>query len=251
MTWAYSVATASGVASISGTTLTFSATPTGTVATNMAVTGTGILANTVILSGSGLVWTVTRSQTVTARAVSLISNRLTSTGGTEAAPDSLLAGADLVQAADATKAYRNGFNAWLLDIEIRYAGSFILFDNDSNIQIFGNSMTRSVNATGTPGGGGLIHGNRSNFIISTAATRIDLGPGNGPGILAGSTFICRRSNTSDPAPKITLSMTGRYDYPSVLMSQVVLAKVAIDALDICIGGSATSSAQKLYFGGAK
>jgi hypothetical protein len=92
MAWAYSTTTAIGTASISGSTMTFSAAPTGTVAAGQVVTGTGVAAGTVISFGSGLSWQVTPSQTVASTAVTCTTKILTATGGTQGSPNSFASG---------------------------------------------------------------------------------------------------------------------------------------------------------------
>jgi hypothetical protein len=57
-------------AAISGTTLTVSATTSGTLGVGGLLSGTGVTAGTTILSGSGSTWTVTPSQTVSSTTIS-------------------------------------------------------------------------------------------------------------------------------------------------------------------------------------
>lgn len=57
------VGSSSFTGSISGTTLTVTGTPTGTIAIGQVLSGTGITANTLITAGSGTSWTVSISQT--------------------------------------------------------------------------------------------------------------------------------------------------------------------------------------------
>jgi hypothetical protein len=160
---------------------------------------------------------------------------LTSTGATEGSPDSLLAGIAIVQAADSTKGYRSLLVAWLNDVEVRAGGSFIRFDADAQIDLRGSSFIN-------PGNGGVIHGYRSTYIISTTTARID-------GTLnfeTGSSFIVQRERPNDPNPRIVYKTSTRHDYPNIQAGSTP-AKVAIAGLDL-YGSLTGGQFLKLYFG---
>ncbi len=156
-----------------------------------------------------------------------LSGVLTSTGGTEAAPDSLLAGIDIVEAVAPTLAYRDGFVAWLNNVEVRYGGSAVIIDDDSCISMRGSSYLRPVNSAGATTAVTIIHGNRSVFQNAGTTARID----TVISFPAGSTVICRRQNPKDPSPRIRHMGTVRNDYFSVAAG-INLSKVDIAGVDI-------------------
>lgn len=163
---------------------------------------------------------------------------LSSSGATVSSPDSLLSGIAIAQASNGSIAYRSGFVAWLANTEIRVAsGSFIILDDDSQIELTGASFIN-------PQAGGVIHGNRSTLILSTNTNRID----GAADFETGSTFICRRQRPNDPSPKIVFRHTNRHDYP-VILSGSTPALVDIAGLDLYnVGGQ--SGYYKMYFGRA-
>lgn len=164
-------------------------------------------------------------------------NVLTSTGGTEGTPDSLLAGIAAVQAADAARGYRNGYVAWLDAVEVRVAaGSFIILDDDGQFELRTSSFIN-------PQTGGVIHGNRSTLVFLTSTSRFDSAAGLG----TGSTFICRRTRPQDPSPKIIYRNTARMDYPNIVSSSVP-AKVDIAGLDLYNAAGTGGGYLKMYFG---
>lgn len=159
---------------------------------------------------------------------------LTSTGGTESAPDSLLEGIAIVQAADATRGYRNGPLAWLNNVEVRAGGSFIRLDPDSQIELRGSSFIN-------PQTGGVMHDYRCTLIISTTTQRIDAALD----FEAGSTLLTRRLRPNDPNPRIVYNTNTQHRYP-LMMRDVVQAKVAIDGLDLY--GLQNAGNALLFFG---
>jgi hypothetical protein len=161
---------------------------------------------------------------------------LTSTGGTEASPDSLLEGIDIVEAADATKGYRDGFVGWLTDVRVNAGGSFIVIDDDAMIELIDAAYL-------DPSNGGVIHGNRSKLILSTNVNRIDAASD----FQSGSTLICRRERPQDPSPQIVYRTSARNDYPTILGGSSP-AKVDIQGLDLY--GVTSKSSHKVYFGNA-
>lgn len=169
---------------------------------------------------------------------------LTSTGATEASPDSLLAGIAIVQAADATRAYHNGFIAWLNNVQIIYVNSFVIVDDDSTTELRGTTFFASGGAVG------LILGNRSTLIVATSSS-----PGVGltttnVGFPSGSTIIARRQNLNDPSPRIIYRNTARHDFPSVPNNAQVLAKVAIAGLDLYDVNLSAFNFFRLFFANA-
>jgi hypothetical protein len=72
LTQGTSIGIASYTGSISGTTLTISGSPTGTVQVGQVIAGTGVTAGTYIVSGSGSTWTVSVSQTVSSTAITTV-----------------------------------------------------------------------------------------------------------------------------------------------------------------------------------
>lgn len=169
---------------------------------------------------------------------------LTSTGATEASPDSLLAGIAIVQAADATRGYRNGFVGWLNNVQIIYVNSFVIIDDDATIELRGTAYFASGGAVG------LIFGNRSTLIVATSSTPgVGLTTGN-VGFPTGSTIIARRQNSNDPSPKIVYRNTARHDFPSVPNNAQVLAKVAIAGLDLYDVNLSAFNFFRLFFANA-
>jgi hypothetical protein len=162
---------------------------------------------------------------------------LTSTGGTEASPDSLLAGISIVQAVNGGRAYRNGTLGVLQDVEVRFAGSFIRIDPDSLIDIRGTSFLN-------PGDGGVTHDYRSTLLISTTTSRID----NACDFETGSTLLARRERPNDPNPRIVYNTAVRHDYPNIQAGSTP-AKVIIDGLDF-YGSQSGGANLKVYFGRA-
>lgn len=163
---------------------------------------------------------------------------LTSTGATEASPDSLLAGIAIVQAANAARGYRNGLVAWFQDVEARAGNSFIIFDNESSIEARGASFVNPQN-------GGVIHGFRSTYTINTNVARFD----QAADFEAGASFICRLNRPNDPSPRIIYLNTQRHDYPTITGSSV-LDKVDIQGLDLCGVGGGVPVIFKLFYGNA-
>lgn len=230
MTWAYSTVTATGTAAIAATTMTFSATPTGTVSVGMVVTGTGVAANTIIVSGSGLAWVVSISQTVASTAVTTTLARLTSSGATESSPDSLLAGIAVVQTADASRGYRNGSIAWINNVDVILSGSsFVKADDDSSIEWRGSSGLRGTGAGSTNTIlGGVICGGGAKFLLNVRFTRWTY-------FANGSTFVTQRRSPQDPAFSIYQIGTVRADFPSTgyfTVGASTLAKIEINGLDL-------------------
>lgn len=155
---------------------------------------------------------------------------LTSTGATEASPDSVLDGIAIVQAADLTRGYRNGLVAWVNNTAINFGSSFIIFDIDSTIEFRGTA------GIGT-GSGGVIHGARSTMVLNKTT-------GGGFGIFpSGSTFITRRTSPQDPPARIVQKQALRVDYPTFGSVDIAntLAKLSVDGLDYynAAGGSQT------------
>lgn len=158
---------------------------------------------------------------------------LTSAGATEASPDSVLSGIVIVQAADATKGYRNGLVAWLNDVQISHAGSWIIFDKDSTVDLRGSSFI--VATTGS-----VIHDSRSTLILSTSTLRFN-------GFSSGS-LICRREFANDPNPRIIKKESARNDYPS--HEGYGGAIIDIAGLDIYDAATADSFCRMYYGAGA-
>lgn len=159
---------------------------------------------------------------------------LTSTGATEAAPDSLLAGIAVAQAAAPTLAYVNGFVGWLNNVQVVVTGtSFVIFDVDSQIEFRGTSRL-----TGTAGGdivGGVIHGQRSTLILAKSGS-------NFARLGTGATFITRRDSPQDPAARIVQTNNVRVDYPSTgsVGVALTLAKIDVNGLDYYSRGTAAN-----------
>jgi hypothetical protein len=158
---------------------------------------------------------------------------LTSTGATEASPDSVLAGIAIVQAADSTKGYRNGLVAWLNDVQIAHAGSWIIFDKDSTVDLRGSSFIVAA-------GGSVIHDSRSTLLLSTSTLRFN-------GFTSGS-LICRREFANDPNPRIIKRESARNDYPS--HEGYAGAIIDIAGLDIYDAATADSFCRMYYGAGA-
>lgn len=163
---------------------------------------------------------------------------LTSTGGTEASPDSVAAGLAIVQAANAARAQVSIFGAWMDAVEIRVGNSFIRIDDDLHLQIRGSAFINPQN-------GGVIHGFRSVVRFNTNANRTD----NACDFETGSSFICLRERPNDPSPRIDYANTNRMDYPNI-QSGATPAKVLIQGLDLYNVAATTASYLKLYFGRA-
>jgi hypothetical protein len=168
-----------------------------------------------------------------------VAGSLTSTGGTEAAPDSVMAGIDIVEAADPTKAYRDGLVGWLSDTIITVsAGSFIIFDDDSTTLVRGTGYVK-------PQSGGVIHGNRSKLVFEGSANA----QGSACSFLTGSTLIARRYRPQDPSPQVIWRNSVRIDYPS-FRNYDFPAKIDIAGLDFYLVPGHPGGLLAFYFGNA-
>ena len=232
MAWAFTTTTASGTASRSGTTLTFSATPTGTVTIGMVITGTGVTDNTNIISGSGLVWTVSTSQTLASTAITCTAKTLTATGGSLASPNKLLAGIAIVQAADSLAGYTFADSGWLQNVAIVGATAWVAFDEDSSIEFLGSTYLKLTTNSG------VIHDYKSTLILNVNLQRTSL-----VNLDTGTSFYSRCKTPYDPSPKI-IYRNARYDYPSSAGSNIMTAW-GIDGIDL-IGESSNGSFPKTY-----
>jgi hypothetical protein len=164
---------------------------------------------------------------------------LTSTGGTLALPDSLLAGIAAIQVLDVASGYVNGLVGWINNVFISItAGSYIQFDADSQIEFRGSTYLKLQGTTG----GGIIHNFRSKLIIKTSTSRTDAAVS----LPTGSTFKCLRERPNDPNPAIIYYQTARHDYPTILVSAIP-ALIEIAGLD-CYSNTPTPSSYKFYFG---
>lgn len=163
---------------------------------------------------------------------------LTSTGGTEASPDSVTSGLSLVQSINGARAQVSIFGAWVQDVEIRAGGSFIRIDADLHLQLRGSAFINPQN-------GGVIHGFRSVVRFNTNANRTD----NACTFATGSSFICLRERPNDPSPRIDYANTNRMDYPNI-QAGATPAKVLIQGLDLYNVAATAGSYLKLYFGRA-
>lgn len=169
---------------------------------------------------------------------------LTSTGATNASPDSLLAGIDIVQAADATRGYRNGNVAWVNNLDVVISGtSFIKADNDSTIEWKGSSGIRGAsNANIT---GGFIGGASAKFILNVSTSRFL--PFNN-----GATFITERRNPQDPSFSVYQNGTVRVDFPTFgsIGSASTLAKIDVNGLDLYTNKSQINVLTTRFYAGA-
>lgn len=171
---------------------------------------------------------------------------LTSTGATEASPDSLLAGIAIVQAADPTRGYRDGFAGWLNNVSIRYANSWVKVDDDAQIELRGTSY---FSASGGPVH--FIGGRRATLIISTGTGVPGVGTGvTNLGFLTGSTFITQRLRPQDPAFRIVYKNTARHDFPAVTNNGQILDRADIDGIDLYCEQLTTFNFLRLFFGTA-
>jgi hypothetical protein len=151
---------------------------------------------------------------------------LTSTGATEASPDSLLAGIAVVQAADATRAYRNGQVAWINNCLIVIPiGTFVKHDDFSQVLFLGSSGIKGPSTVIT---GGFIGGVGATLVINSTTSSSFQPFGT------GSTFITTRNNPQDPSYTVVHTGTVRVDFPTMGTTNVVynLAKIDINGLDL-------------------
>lgn len=160
---------------------------------------------------------------------------LTSTGATEANPDSLLAGIAIVQAANAARGYRDNFTGWLKDVRINYGNSFFIFDNFSFITLYGASFVAES------GNGGWIGGAMATLNLRTSVGRIDANACIG----TGGTLITRKLRPQDPSFRILYNNTARHDFPTMQTNRQA-AKIDIDGIDFY--GNGGSAFLKIYFG---
>jgi len=161
---------------------------------------------------------------------------LQSTGATEASPDSLLAGIAIVQAADATRGYRNVNSGWLNNVRIEYAGSWIIFDDFSQITFYGSTFLPEST-------GGWIGGAVAVLDIRVTTGRTDAAAGVG----TGGSIITRKLRPQDPDFTILYNQAVRYDFPTILLNRTP-NKIDIDGLSLY--GNTGSAFWKLYFGRA-
>jgi hypothetical protein len=171
---------------------------------------------------------------------------LTSTGATEASPDSLLAGIAIVQAADATRGYVNNKFGKITNVRIDISNSsWIKYDDDSTIEFAGTTFQNFANETsnGANNGGSLIMGYRSVLIKNTTTVQY-WNPSNPCGI--GGNFIALRS-ASGINPLVIQQSTVRTDFPSFDPYSVTPNRVDIGGLTIRFSGSS----HKIYFGLAR
>lgn len=245
MAWAFSTTTATGTAAISGTTLTFSATPTGTVERGQVVTGTGITANTNIISGSGLVWTVSVSQTVASTAVTCTTKILTATGGTEGSPNFFAAGVLAVQTADALAGFQSNRYNLLTNVRVDVAQSaWVKWDDLNTFEFRGGTRYNPIaeSSLNANNGGSTIVGIEVQCVVNT---NVNYNDASALIVNTGGTLITQRSPSG--INPLFIQQTGtRNDFPTFI-NFVNPAVINITGLTIRNNGAS----RKVYFGLAR
>jgi len=245
MAWAYSTVTATGIASISGSTLTFSATPTGTVAVGMVVSGAGVTAGTVISSGSGLSWQVTPSQTVASTAVTCTTKILTATGGSQASPNSFAAGVLALQTADATAGFQSNRYNRITNTRVDVAqGAWVRWDDLNTFEFAGSSRYNPIaeSTSLANNGGSTIVGTEVQCMVNTSIVYFD---SNCLLVNTGGTLITLRS-ASGINPLFIQQTSVRNDFPTFPYG-INPAVINIAGLTVRNNGAS----RKVYFGLAR
>lgn len=170
---------------------------------------------------------------------------LTSTGATEASPDSLLAGIAIVQTADATRGYANNKQAWLNNVRVDIAlNSWVKFDDDGLFTFFGSTRTNPANesSTNANNGGSMIFGLRMVLIVNTTAGYVD---SNCQACGSGGNFIALRSS-SGINPLVIQQTAIRNDFPT-FSGDYTPNRIDIRGLTVRNNGAS----RKTYFGRAR
>jgi hypothetical protein len=246
MAWAYSTTTnATGTASISGSTLTFSATPTGTVAAGQLVTGIGITAGTVISFGSGLSWQVTPSQNVTSTAVTCTTKILTATGGTQGSPNSFAAGVLALQTADPAAGFQSNRYNRITSTRIDVAqGAWVKWDDLNTFEFAGSARYNPIaeSSANANNGGSTIVGIE---VLCMVNTSIGYNDNNCLIVNTGGTLITSRS-ASGINPLFVQQTSSRNDFPT-FPTGIFPAVINIAGLTVRNNGAS----RKVYFGLAR